>query len=109
MAAVAFGILTAATAAASSFHALLFMHFINGILIGGLIPLAWALNIEFVPRRMRSTVVTVIMVGYSVGGSIAGIATLCCAVALWLPHGSARYLMSSVNTAPVDMDCTSRR
>jgi AAHS family 4-hydroxybenzoate transporter-like MFS transporter len=103
-AAFAFGILTAATSAASSYEALLFMRFINGIPIGGLIPLAWALNIEFVPRRIRSTVVTIIMVGYSVGGSIvgpltnllaprygwqgvyliAGIATLGCAAALWL-------------------------
>jgi AAHS family 4-hydroxybenzoate transporter-like MFS transporter len=102
--AFAFGILTAATAAASSYHALLFMRFVNGLPIGGLIPLAWALNIEFVPRRIRSTVVTIIMVGYSFGGSvvgpltnllapqygwqgvylIAGIGTLCCAGALWL-------------------------
>jgi MFS transporter, AAHS family, 4-hydroxybenzoate transporter len=113
-AAFAFGILTAATAAASSYEALLFMRFINGIPIGGLIPLAWALNIEFVPRRIRSTVVTIIMVGYSVGGSIvgpltnllaprygwqgvyliAGIATLFCAAALWigLPE-SIRFLV----------------
>ena len=112
--AFAFGILTAATAAASSFHALLFMRFINGLPIGGLIPLAWALNIEFVPRRIRSTVVTIIMVGYSFGGFIvgpltnwlaprygwqgvyfiAGIGTLCCAVALWvgLPE-SIRFLV----------------
>jgi AAHS family 4-hydroxybenzoate transporter-like MFS transporter len=112
-AAFAFGILTAATAAASSYHALLFMRFINGIPIGGLIPLAWALNIEFVPRRMRSTVVTIIMVGYSVGGSIvgpltnllaprygwqgvyliAGIATLCCAGALLGLPESIRFLV----------------
>ena len=58
--AVAFGILTAATAAASSFEALLFMRFVNGLPLGGLIPLAWALNIEFAPRRMRSSMVTVV-------------------------------------------------
>jgi len=112
--AVAFGLLTAATAAASSFEALLFMRFVNGLPLGGLIPLAWALNIEFAPRRMRSSMVTVIMLGYSFGGLVvgpltnllapqhgwqavyfvAGIATLGCAAALWigLPE-SIRFLV----------------
>lgn len=112
--AVAFGILTAATAAASSFEWLLFMRFADGLPLGGLIPLAWALNIEFSPRRMRSSMVTVIMLGYSFGGVVvgpltnwlaphhgwqgvyfvAGIATLGCAAALWigLPE-SIRFLV----------------
>jgi MFS transporter, AAHS family, 4-hydroxybenzoate transporter len=110
-----FGILTAATAAASSFPALLFMRFADGLPLGGLIPLAWALNIEFAPRRMRSSMVTVTMLGYSVGGLVAGpltnllaphhgwqsvyfvagVATLGCAAALWagLPE-SIRFLVS---------------
>ena len=113
--AVAFGILTAATAAASSFEGLLFMRFADGLPLGGLIPLAWALNIEFSPRRMRSSMVTVIMLGYSFGGVVvgpltnllaphygwqgvylvAGIATLGCAVVLWigLPE-SIRFLVA---------------
>lgn len=102
--ATAFGILTAATAAAGSFEALLLMRFLDGLPLGGLIPLAWAINIEFSPRRMRSSMVTVIMLGYSMGGLavgpltnalapqhgwqavylVAGIATLGCAAALWL-------------------------
>ena len=36
-----------------------------------MLPLAWALNIEFVPVRMRSTIVTIIMMGYSFGTFIA--------------------------------------
>ena len=36
-----------------------------------MLPLAWALNIEFVPVRMRSTIVTIIMMGYSFGAFIA--------------------------------------
>jgi len=113
--AIAFGVLTAATAAANSFPALLVMRFLDGLPLGGLIPLAWAINIEFSPRRMRSSMVTVIMLGYSVGGLavgpltnllapqhgwqsvylVAGIATLGCALILWLglPE-SVRFLVA---------------
>ena len=55
-----------------SYHALLALRFFDGLALGGMLPLAWALNIEFVPSRMRSTVVTVIMMGYSLGAAIAG-------------------------------------
>jgi AAHS family 4-hydroxybenzoate transporter-like MFS transporter len=113
-AAVSFGILTAAVALAGSYHALLALRFLDGLALGGMLPLAWALNIEFVPRRMRSSVVTVIMMGYSLGTAIAGpmtnwiaphhgwqgvylaggIGSLLCAAALWigLPE-SIRFLV----------------
>lgn len=110
---LAFGILTAATAAVSTFEALLVMRFLDGLPLGGLIPLAWAINIEFSPRRMRSSLVTVIMLGYAAGGAavgpltnllapeqgwqavyfVAGMATLGCAAVLWLAlPESVRYL-----------------
>jgi AAHS family 4-hydroxybenzoate transporter-like MFS transporter len=111
-----FGVLTTATALAGSYEALVVMRFVNGLALGGLLPLAWALNIEFVPKRMRATVVTIIMVGYSVGSALAGpltnalgpthgwqgvyvaggLGTLVCAVALWiwLPE-SIRFLTLS--------------
>jgi len=114
-AAFAFGILTAATALARSYEALLILRFLDGFAIGGMLPLAWALNIEYVPGRMRSTVVTIIMMGYSFGTAMAGpitiwlaptwgwegvflfggAGTLVCAVALllWLPE-SVRFLAS---------------
>jgi MFS transporter, AAHS family, 4-hydroxybenzoate transporter len=102
--AVAFGMLTAAVALAHSYQALLVMRFLDGLALGGMLPLAWALNIEFVPNRMRSSVVTVIMMGYSLGAAVAGpmtnwiaprhgwqgvylaggIGSLLCAAALWL-------------------------
>jgi AAHS family 4-hydroxybenzoate transporter-like MFS transporter len=102
--AVAFGILTAAVALAHSYQALLALRFLDGLALGGMLPLAWALNIEFVPTRMRSSVVTVIMMGYSLGAAVAGpmtnwiapehgwqgvylaggIGSLVCAAALWL-------------------------
>jgi AAHS family 4-hydroxybenzoate transporter-like MFS transporter len=114
-AAFAFGVLTMATALAQSYAALLVLRFLDGFAIGGMLPLAWALNIEFVPSKMRSTVVTVIMMGYSIGTSIAGpitvalaprwgwqavflfggVGTLVCATGLllWLPE-SVRFLAS---------------
>lgn len=67
-----FGVLTLATSLAHDYHSLLILRFTNGIAIGGMLPIAWALNIEAVPRRMRATVVTVIMLGYSFGSAFAG-------------------------------------
>lgn len=67
-----FGILTIGLAFARSYPQLLLMRFVDGLAIGGMLPLAWALNIEFVPRRMRALVVTIIMMGYSLGSAIGG-------------------------------------
>ena len=67
-----FGLLTLLFALANSYEALLVLRFFNGFALGAMLPLCWALNIEFVPRRYRSTVVTIIMVGFSLGGAMAG-------------------------------------
>jgi AAHS family 4-hydroxybenzoate transporter-like MFS transporter len=128
-AAFTFGVLTAATAFAGSYHALLALRFVDGFAIGGMLPLAWALNIEFVPTRMRSTVVTIIMMGYSLGAAIAGpmtnwiaphhgwqgvylaggIGTLICALALWigLPE-SIRFLVIKGNKPDLVVDTLKR-
>jgi AAHS family 4-hydroxybenzoate transporter-like MFS transporter len=71
-----FGVFAFAIAAAGSYYVLIALRLVEGIAMGGLLPLAWALNIEYVPRRYRSTVVTLIMVGYSVGVSSAGPMTI---------------------------------
>jgi AAHS family 4-hydroxybenzoate transporter-like MFS transporter len=115
IAAFSFGLLTTATALAGSYQALLALRFLDGLAIGGMLPLAWALNIEFVPVRMRSTIVTIIMMGYSFGTFIAapmtnwiaphygwqgvyvagGMGTLVCAAALWLKlPESVRFLVT---------------
>jgi len=113
--AIAFGILTTATALARSYEALMILRFLDGLAIGGMLPLAWALNIEYVPAKMRASVVTVIMIGYSLGAAIAGPMTVWLAptygwegvfvfggvgtivvalgLALWLPE-SVRFLAS---------------
>lgn len=113
--AYAFGALTAATALSQSVPALIALRFLDGLAIGGMLPLAWALNIEFVPRRYRATIVTIVMIGYSIGTALAGpltnalaptygwravyyvggAGTLVCATLLlfWLPE-SLRFLVN---------------
>lgn len=78
LATVAFSILTMAIAFASSYEQLLAVRFLDGIAIGGMLPLSWALNIEFAPKRYRSTIVTTVMVGYSLGTALGG------PMAIWL-------------------------
>ena len=76
LATASFGALSFAIAISGDYATLLALRLVEGIAMGGLFPLAWALNIEYVPRRYRSTVVTLIMVGYSIGSSSAGPMTI---------------------------------
>jgi AAHS family 4-hydroxybenzoate transporter-like MFS transporter len=70
-AACTFAVLTFITGFVQSYAQLLTLRFLDGFAIGGMLPLAWALNIEFVPRRMRATVVSLVMLGYSIGTAVA--------------------------------------
>ena len=73
-----FGILTMCFALANNYGSLFALRFINGLPLGGMLPLAWALNIEYAPKRYRATIVTVIMMGYSLGTALGG------PIAIWL-------------------------
>jgi MFS transporter, AAHS family, 4-hydroxybenzoate transporter len=73
-----FGILTMCFALANSYRSLFMLRFIDGLPLGGMLPLAWALNIEYAPKRYRATIVTVIMIGYSLGTALGG------PIAIWL-------------------------
>jgi MFS transporter, AAHS family, 4-hydroxybenzoate transporter len=68
----AFGLFTLGFVLADGYGALLLLRLLDGIALGGMIPLSWALNIEYAPKRYRSTIVTVIMIGYSVGTALGG-------------------------------------
>lgn len=68
----AFGILTMAFYFADGYGTLLTLRFLDGIPLGGTLPLAWALNIEYAPKRYRATIVTVVMIGYSLGTALGG-------------------------------------
>jgi len=78
LATAAFSVLTMAIAFADSYEQLLVLRFLDGVAIGGMLPLSWALNIEFAPKRYRSTIVTTVMVGYSLGTALGG------PIAIWL-------------------------
>jgi MFS transporter, AAHS family, 4-hydroxybenzoate transporter len=73
-----FGSLALGLAWSAGYGTLLALRFAQGIAMGGLLPLAWALNIEYAPKRFRATLVTLIMLGYSIGSSSAG------PISLWL-------------------------
>jgi AAHS family 4-hydroxybenzoate transporter-like MFS transporter len=74
----AFGILTMGFFFARGYWSLFALRLIDGIPLGGMLPLAWALNLEFAPKRYRATIVTLIMMGYSLGTAIGG------PVAIWM-------------------------
>jgi AAHS family 4-hydroxybenzoate transporter-like MFS transporter len=78
LATLLFGALTVAFALAGSYSSLLVMRLAVGIGTGGMLPLSWALNIEYAPKRFRSSIVTLVMLGYSAGISLGG------PIALWL-------------------------
>jgi AAHS family 4-hydroxybenzoate transporter-like MFS transporter len=65
-------------ALANSYGSLFALRLINGIPLGGMLPLAWALNIEYAPKRYRATIVTIVMIGYSLGTALGG------PIAIWL-------------------------
>jgi MFS transporter, AAHS family, 4-hydroxybenzoate transporter len=67
-----FALLTLAFALANSYAQLLTIRLVLGVAIGGMLPLSWALNIEYAPKRYRSTIVTLIMIGYSLGTALGG-------------------------------------
>lgn len=69
---IAFGLLTVAMGFAPNYEWLAAIRFLDGVAIGANVPIIWALNSEYVSKRFRATVITVIMVGYSVGTSGAG-------------------------------------
>ena len=78
LATAAFGSLTLGFYLANSYGSLWILRLADGVPLGGMLPLVWALNIEYAPRRYRATIVTVIMMGYSLGTAVGG------PVAIWL-------------------------
>ena len=67
-----FGALTMSLAFVTAHRDFLVLRFLNGLALGGAIPLIWALSVEYVPRRFRATAVTLIMVGYGFGVASSG-------------------------------------
>jgi AAHS family 4-hydroxybenzoate transporter-like MFS transporter len=67
------GLTTLACAWASNVQQLLWLRFLSGLGLGGVLPNVIALNAEFAPRRLRATMLVVMSMGISLGGAIPGI------------------------------------
>lgn len=67
-----FSLMTITLAFADSLTTLIVLRFLAGLALGGAIPLLWTLNVEFAPKRLRATVITLIMLGYGFGTAFAG-------------------------------------
>jgi AAHS family benzoate transporter-like MFS transporter len=88
-----FSVFTVLCAVATGPEAFGVFRFLAGLGLGGLVPSANALTAEFVSRRHRSAVSTVMMSGVPIGGSVAAV------VGLWLlpEHGwRAMYVVAVV-------------
>lgn len=64
-------VFTFITGFAGSAEQLIGLRFIGGLAIGGLLAPVWSLSIESMPKSMRATSVTIIMMGFSLGGASA--------------------------------------
>lgn len=65
-------LLTFATGLANTPEMLIVLRLIGGLAIGGLLAPAWAINIESMPAGKKALSVTIIMLGFSAGGAMAG-------------------------------------
>jgi MFS transporter, AAHS family, 4-hydroxybenzoate transporter len=67
-----FGLMTFFTITAGNVSMLIFFRVLTGLGVGGAMPSAVALTGEYMPERVRSTSVTLIYIGYSIGQIAAG-------------------------------------
>ncbi len=69
---VLFGLFSLATAFAPSLPSLILLRFLTGLGLGGAMPNAVALAVEYFPKRLRATSVTIVFVGFTIGAAIGG-------------------------------------
>lgn len=67
-----FGIFSIATATCTSFDGLLVMRFLTGCGLGGAMPNAVSLSVDYFPRKLRATTVSIVFVGFSIGAAVGG-------------------------------------
>jgi MFS transporter, AAHS family, 4-hydroxybenzoate transporter len=66
------GATTFACAFATDLKELLWLRFLSGLGLGGVLPNVIALNAEFTPKRLRATMMVVMAVGISLGAAVPG-------------------------------------
>lgn len=69
-----FGSFTLATAYAASLNGLLVLRFLAGIGLGVCIPAAIALTVEYSSARLKARMISVLFLGYTLGGTLGGLA-----------------------------------
>jgi AAHS family 4-hydroxybenzoate transporter-like MFS transporter len=67
------GVTTLTCAWAADLQQLLWLRFISGLGLGGVLPNVIALNAEFTPKRLRATVMVVMLTGIPLGGAVPGL------------------------------------
>jgi len=67
-----YGLFTLLVVWAHSLDTVIYLRFIAGIGIGGLLPNLIALNAEFAPKRMRATLIIIMFCGITFGGAVPG-------------------------------------
>jgi len=70
-----FGVLTVASAFATTIPVLLSLRFLAGLGLGCSIPAAIALGVEFAPEHRRAFRVSLLFVGYTLGAALGGLLT----------------------------------
>ncbi len=68
-----FGVFTLASVLADSISTLTLLRFIAGLGVGGVMPVVFALNSEYAPRRIRATLMLVMSTGTTFGGVLPGL------------------------------------
>jgi len=67
------GVTTFACAFATDLQELLWLRFLSGLGLGGVLPNVIALSAEFTPKRLRATMLVVIAMGISLGAAVPGL------------------------------------
>jgi AAHS family 4-hydroxybenzoate transporter-like MFS transporter len=67
-----FGIFTFAAAYATSLTGLLVLRFLAGVGIGASIPAAIALTVEYAPAHLKARIISLLFLGYTLGGTLGG-------------------------------------
>jgi MFS transporter, AAHS family, 4-hydroxybenzoate transporter len=70
---VMYGLFSLLTVFAANIEQVVVLRFLTGMGIGALMPAVYTMAVEFVPRQLRSTTVTIVVAAFNVGAMLAGI------------------------------------
>jgi MFS transporter, AAHS family, 4-hydroxybenzoate transporter len=84
---IAYGLSSLAVTGTHDLNQVIALRFITGIGLGGVMPNTIALNSELAPKRLRATLITLMFVGITLGGSAPGLVAYA-----WMPHYGWRVL-----------------